>query len=117
MCKGLLKLQNWFPSLASYFILHVMEQLAAGDFLFFTDCNVLKHWNLHAFPNLAFETTRWLLEAYGQEDVAMPRENPANTHGVICSAKALDAAESSCENRKDLVRHSQRSHTRVVLVR
>ena len=94
--------------------------VGAGEYLYFSDCNVLKHWNLQAFPNLAFETTRWLLEAYGHEDVAMPRENPSTTHFHICSAIALDAAERGCggtdlasmpspHSNRIAVRHSPRA--------
>ena len=85
-----------FGAFKPFIILHVLERLSEGEYLYFTDCNVLKHWNLQAFPNLAAQTTKWLLAAYGHEDVAMPRENPSMTHRYICSARALDAAEKSC---------------------
>jgi hypothetical protein len=62
-----------FGAFKPFIVLHVLEQLAVGDYLYFTDCNVLKHWNLQAFPNLAAITTRWLLAAYGHEDVASAR--------------------------------------------
>ena len=90
-----------FGAFKPFVILHVLERMALGDLLFFSDVNVFKHWQLQAFPHLAAETTRWLLDAYGREDVAMPRENPSMTHLVTCSARALDAAERSCGG-KDL---------------
>ena len=88
-----------FGAFKPFIILHVLERIAPGAYLYFSDCNVYKHWNLQAFPNLAEETTRWLLEAYGHEDVAMPRENPSMTHRYICSARALSAAERECGGR------------------
>ena len=53
--------------------------------------------NLQAFPNLAAQTTKWLLAAYGHEDVAMPREKSVDDAPLhLLRARALDAAERSC---------------------
>lgn len=103
-----------FGAFKPFIVLHMLERMAAGDYLYFSDCNVLKHWNLQAFPNLAFDTTRWLLDAYGHEDVAMPRENPSTIHKHICSAKALDAAERDCGG-KDLASISSPHSNRIAV--
>lgn len=85
-----------FGAFKPFIVLHVLERLKLGDTLLFMDCNVFKHWNLVAFPEVAAQTTRWLIDTHGHEDVAMPRENPATKHVHICSTKALDAAEATC---------------------
>jgi hypothetical protein len=58
---------------------------------------VMKHWNLAAFPSRAAQTARWLLNVYGRETgVVMPRENPSTKMFHICSDAALSAAEKGC---------------------
>ena len=91
-----------FGAFKPFIVLHLLEQvLRPGQLLLFMDCNVLKHWNLAAYPQLAAETTRWFLDVHGNEGVAQPRENPATRHVHICSKIALDAAEGAC-GHKDL---------------
>ena len=87
-----------FGAFKPFVILHVLERMAIGDVLLFLDCNVHKHWNLGAYPELAARTTRWVLATVGaaHEDVVMPRENPSTRLHHICSAAALGAAESRC---------------------
>ena len=89
-----------FGAFKPFIVLHVLERMRRGEVLLFLDCNVQKHWNLGAFPELAAPTTRWLLDAYGHEGAVMPRENPSTRHVHICSAAALDAAEAACDGKR-----------------
>lgn len=99
-----------FGAFKPFIILHLLELLERRQLdhrkaslasqhrreatLLFMDCNVLKHWNLAAFAPLAAQTTRWLLDWYGKDGVAMPRENPSTRHVHICSHSALLGIES-----------------------